>query len=564
MAGNKIKVYWIFLLVLLYTGGLMLSVGQTQARYDSTAVTTTILKQQATGIFSDCMVGENDPAVTVLLGELCKNEVIKASFWLESVGADAEGEIAWGVSDPEDQHYADYLNISLRAYDAFDLEQNEKIQLLSDEKMELMLTIEPTSDATDTVHEMMKINVIVTWNQEMWGTFQVILPEVKAEKPIEEEDSTEEGDPGEESSEGEEPTDENTERVELTEEPEENENPDGNEAPGDDEDPDENADPDDNEDLDGNADPDDNEDPGEDEDPDDEKEQDTTEPTVEPTVSPEEEMQLKTLPSFNPEEALSVFLRVTEDITYVRLGTQTTVDGEPLFQALPDGTKLSLDGGESYYLMYSGHTADFDLRPLRAEANAAGGITPTKEITLLLDFSCTKLKWTQPLVLAAEVYNEENLEERLLAETMPNGKRYFQCSILPNAGTGAIPEDKLRSDKRILSRDYYMELTFPLEWEDVQLEYAVEILTMTEEGTLEYREAALSEDALSATYTKNDENHKLELKIGKILPLAGTYRLNMNWTYKGVCFKQTQTTFFINYSAYLDKDLSSQEVQTND
>ena len=150
---------------------------------------------------------------------------------------------------------------------------------------------------------------------------------------------------------------------------------------------------------------------------------------------------------------------------------------------------------------------------------------------------------------------------------MLNGKSFFSDKVLPVSETDTTPtesQDKIRYEKKILNRDCYMELTFPQTWEEADLEYSVEILTMTEDGQLAYEIVELSEEVLTATYTRNAEEHKLELRIGEKLPQAGTYRLNMNWKYKGVCFEQTQTTFFINYSEYFDKDLSSQGVQTND
>ena len=164
-----------------------------------------------------------------------------------------------------------------------------------------------------------------------------------------------------------------------------------------------------------------------------------------------------------------------------------------------------------------------------------------------------------------ELYSGTTLQKEMQTETMPNGKQHFQLEIHSVDETeGAQLEDAVRYDNLILNRDYCLELTFPQEWEEAVPEYSVEILTMTAKGALEYQAVEFSEEALQATYTKDAEKHELELKIGEKLPQAGTYRLNINWSYKGICFMQTQNTFFINYSVHLNKDLSSQGVQIND
>ena len=76
-----------------------------------------------------------------------------------------------------------------------------------------------------------------------------------------------------------------------------------------------------------------------------------------------------------------------------------------------------------------------------------------------------------------------------------------------------------------------------------------EMLTMTENQTLVYRPITLSANGLYGKYTDFDLTHNLVFRVGKNLPQAGTYRLNMKWSYEGICFAKTQTTFFINYAA---------------
>lgn len=559
MAKNKIKLYWILLLMLLYTGSLVLGVGETQARYDSVAIGTAFLESQPVEIISDCLVGPEDPAVTVLLGEV--NQPIDVKFWLKSVGADAKGDLAWGILDAEE---AEYLELTMYAYDGRELtaDEAEGVELVKDEKMELTLSIRPTTDALNTPHDMMKINVIVTWGEEMWGTFQVILPAVQEQPSDDQSESTTEEDPEEEPSDN----DEIVEEEDPEEEPDENlietvlseketdlqEEPEAisQEEPenGDEGDPDQT-----------------------------EKTDLELEPIVEPPEAdpenPEEyeeeesPIQLKTVPNSDPGEMIPLYLKVSDDITSVRLGTENTVDGETSFHPFPDRTRFSLDGGKSFYMMHTGYYVNFMLEAPAAEEMTTDELLGTTESTVLLDFRYAQLDSNPALNFAMEAYNDTTILEKTQVQTMLNGKRFFSDKVLPVSETDTTPtesQDKIRYEKKILNRDCYMELTFPQTWEEADLEYSVEILTMTEDGQLAYEIVELSEEALTATYTRNAEEHKLELRIGEKLPQAGTYRLNMNWKYKGVCFKQMQTTFFINYSEYFDKDLSSQGVQTND
>ena len=230
-------------------------------------------------------------------------------------------------------------------------------------------------------------------------------------------------------------------------------------------------------------------------------------------------------------------------------------------------------------MMYDGYVAEFMLKEMASEEDvseedASEEVQQYTEATLLMDFSHAELNSKKLLIFAIETYNGTTFQEQALAETKPDGGQVLQTAVIPVEVTdvdleeGAQSEETeqeiIRYDKLILNQDHYLELTFPAEWECDEPEYSVELLSMTEEGALEYREVTLAEEALSATYTKDENEHKLELKIGQKLPQAGTYRLKINWKYKGICFKQTQTTFFINYSVYLNKDLSSQGVQTDD
>ena len=60
------------------------------------------------------------------------------------------------------------------------------------------------------------------------------------------------------------------------------------------------------------------------------------------------------------------------------------------------------------------------------------------------------------------------------------------------------------------------------------------------------RETTTQEEALPSLVAKLD-GQNLTVQVGDTLPSPGTYRLNMEWTYKGLCISNKQIAFYINY-----------------
>ena len=116
----------------------------------------------------------------------------------------------------------------------------------------------------------------------------------------------------------------------------------------------------------------------------------------------------------------------------------------------------------------------------------------------------------------------------------------------------------------ILSQENLLEYTLPDGWKNHQLEYSVELLTKNEDGKLEYVAVDPQSESLLVEYVNDEWKHVLILRTGKPLPQAGTYRINMNWSYEGICQAETQTTFFINYSVYYIQTQNSQEVPNDE
>ncbi len=546
MMKNRIKICWLLLLTLLYTQCFALSVSPAYAHYDTTVVASTLLEVKPHGMTSDCMIQKGDPSMTVLVGSLEKSR--KVSFWLKSSGSDAVGDLLWSVSNPD---HLQYVQIAMQI-DSVTIDPGETIELLRDVPMTFTMTISPTAIAKTTEHPEMKIHVVVTWGDEMWGTFQVILPEVKAETETSENEdpehiSQEENDlnqpedgtgissstsapedPSQQTAEPPETTEPETEPTETTEpetEPTETTEPETE--------PTETTEP----------------------------VTEPTEPTIPaPTVTPEEPEEeeeetdtdaiwLETLTRFDLSQALPVKMHASEKITSVRLGLQVEEEEETRFEPFPDYTMFSLNQGESYYMMHDGYIAEFAL----GDASS---------VPVLLDFSRTDLQTDEALVLAMEGYRGNDLVEVCTVQTTPDAQESCFSLVHPlNAETNAVmfaegdTREAAASTKafgwpsRALSQNSALEFTLPMEWLDAELEYSVEMLTMTEEQTLAYVPVTLSRTGLYGTYMDYDLTHNLVFRVGENLVPAGTYRLNMKWSYKGICFAKTQTTFFINYPA---------------
>ena len=47
-----------------------------------------------------------------------------------------------------------------------------------------------------------------------------------------------------------------------------------------------------------------------------------------------------------------------------------------------------------------------------------------------------------------------------------------------------------------------------------------------------------------------EDTNALILRIDDVLPLAGTYRISIQWTYEEECVAEMQENFFVNYLAY--------------
>ena len=679
MAKNRINACWLLLLALLFTASLVLSVGQSEARYNNTVVTRTLVNAQDAGVTSNCLVTNRDPAVTVLAGELNLYSSTNVSFWLHSSGSNAVGTLRWGVVNSKgemDKELAQYVRVTMQS-GADMVRQETDLELLEDVPMELTMIITPTETARNTAHKAMKINVAVTWGDSLWGNFQVILPEVEEEEDPEtatepEETQSEETQPEETQPEETQPEETQSEETQPEETQGEETQPVETQPETESEQPQPIAEPEETqpEETVSVTEPEETQsetvpqttEPTEEEDPQFEDEQNnsilsaiasllgigedgstdsteqeqentqasteptgetvpqttteptgetvpqtttepteetvpenttepteetvpenTTEPTQETTPEeptqpqePEEEkdpIRLETLGKFDSNGMLPVRLVMTDNVTSIRLGLGRSYtddredpEGTPLdVLPLPYHTRFSLDGGKSYYMLGSSSVAEFTVEDIR-------------ELEVLLDFRYTGMTDGTGFRLVMDAYEGENLAANCTQTTI--------CSA-PSASVKAVVYDRAEYEARptaeqleesgaepvkltgekdswVLNQHTVLELTLPNEWQEAELVYNIELLTVEEDGSLAYKRIDPAASGLVVTHNDNEREHNLVLTIGDRLPQAGTYRINMEWTYGNICYIRKQTTFFINYAADAGYLLGGLEVPKND
>ncbi len=189
----------------------------------------------------------------------------------------------------------------------------------------------------------------------------------------------------------------------------------------------------------------------------------------------------------------------------VRLG----IAAEEGVSPFPPGTLFSPDNGENYYMFYQEGEILLD----------ALADTPT---LLLLDLSRTTLAQEQTVTISAESGGAVSLT----ADAAP----LYEMST------------------RILTADAPLVVDVMDTWQGCVLNYSVDMLTAEQTGKA-YVPVDLSQGSLTVTDSNGETGQCLILSVGDSVPQPGTYRLNLSWSYNGICFEQTQATFFINYEA---------------
>lgn len=225
------------------------------------------------------------------------------------------------------------------------------------------------------------------------------------------------------------------------------------------------------------------------------------EPTGEPA---DKAVLLESVGAFQTESAFPLSITTEEDMQ-VRLG----IAAEEGVSPFPPGTLFSPDNGENYYMLYQEGEILLD----------ALADTP---MLVLLDLSRTTLAQEQTVTISTESGGAVSLT----ADAAP----LYEMST------------------RILTADAPLVVDVMDTWQGCVLNYSVDMLTAEQTGKA-YVPVDLSQGSLTVTDSNEETGQCLILSVGDSVPQPGTYRLNLSWSYNGICFEQTQATFFINYEA---------------
>ncbi len=607
MAKRKTNSYWLSLIALLLVASMVLSVGDTQARYVNTTVWNTVVYPTSDQIVSDCLRPEGQ---TILLGEM-ELDALEITFTLESTRA-ISGKLSAVVDLDE------LLKVEL---------SQEKVEMEAYETVEITMTLIPTDMAIDTPRPELDVNILVALDGMLSGTFRVTLPELTEEdlgiiptEPEETEPEETEPDPTDPEETEPEATDPEATEPEATEpqvtepeaaepeqtqpeteepsqsqptestEPTENTQEPTESAPSDQTGEDsvtpntseasvpegeaaqqetevlfvavprylsgaiigsvstgsrsgsfssasntENGDapiaevPASPETSEPSEEPSEStEESSEATEESSEASEDTTAASESETTEPADEDQepapdaigvrLSTLEAFDPDADLPVLVLPEEDTTRVVLGFGMEEDGVITLTEFPRYTRYSLDG-ENYFMFYFGGLIELDT-------------TAVAEKAMLLDLGDIGLSRNQAVALAARAYDVN----KLLGSTSTHS-------------VAGADIDYALNTKVITDYNPTLIITLPDEWKGCRLDYEVSLLVANQEtGVMRYQSVKLG-DSLKANHSYGASSpHWLTFELGEEKPQPGTYRLSMSWTFEGICFAKTQTTFFINYS----------------
>ena len=274
--------------------------------------------------------------------------------------------------------------------------------------------------------------------------------------------------------------------------------------------------------------------------------------TYNPTAEDAPLVELQTVAGFASSEPMPVWINWVAGVDCIEL----TMGSGETSRNFPAFTRYTLDSGTETcnYLLYFESAITFET------GDAASA-------SLTLDFSQAQSVAAVDQILEAKAYNGQWLAGTVTLNAGPDMGTYYQM------------------ESSVLSKDSPLVIALPRNWvnevaegeeqpaaEDYILDYSIEMLLPTAGWDPEAGSSAQKIDAqyvsmgeesgLIVEHTATEQAHTLTIRLGETLIPAGTYRVNMNWIYKEICFEQTQITFFINYSA--QQKLDTQEVPNNE
>ena len=254
-----------------------------------------------------------------------------------------------------------------------------------------------------------------------------------------------------------------------------------------------------------------------------------------PTVDAGTKAEISALPFFDSDGKLPVAMNLPGGIKTVKIG----IVKEGIFKNLPEGTKISLDNGGSYYLVSAGAEAEFSVSEFYVLESG---------YALLLDFEKAEIDSTKELVIAIETTSTSGATANYNVSSTPvdfeSGKIKIASSV------EQLVETEEREKPYILSGGEWLETSFPEEWIEngAAQSIFINVLSGYSDGSPVFESA---EENFKTEYIQNDLNGSHDFKImpGEYLPGAGTYELIIRWEFEGICFYNERITFCINYLA---------------
>ena len=539
MKQAKTTSYLALLLALTLAWGGAASVGQSLARMEGLdTVADTVLRAPTTGaVTSDCLVSGGKQ--TVLLGKLQAGKSLAVKFNLNALGP-VSGELKAAASENTPLSIAWTVEGAVQTEDGL-------LQMEAGTQAAVTMTITAPEQIESAITEL-----LVTFG-DLESVFRVELEPAPAAQEITEEEPSEE-DPTEEEPSEEDPTEEEpTEEEPVEEEPVE-------ETPAEQQTAETVT-----------TDPVTGEEPNE--------EETITEP--EPVV-----LTLAAPAGFESNSCLPLKLTVSGPAERVYLGIDTG-NVLPALPAFPAGTRFSIDGGGSWYLLYYGGYMEIAEDFSNAESTMI--LLELPQSALTLDAALVLTAWNDDPLLGVyvETYptaarersdampiltspTPEALEALEIAlglrtpeevpATEPVTEQEEQTEEEPATEVSEPVQQELTAQEPEWNSEFSFAVPLPAGWVREQLRFTAEMLTVSEEGIRGYVPLSWSADSLNAVIHEQTEN--LIVYVGANAPMAGTYRLTLECIYEGTCFRREQTTFFINYSTR--SDVQSEEVPNNE
>lgn len=497
MKWNRMRSYWLVLLAMMLMLSSVLSVNQTQARYNTTAVWNTVVSYEAGLVTSNCLSQEKP---VILLGKL-PLDGSEVTFTLESA-QEVAAPLTWSCDKEEYLEVSVYLDKN-GAKSA--LKQGDSINLPEGNAVTVVMTLLPTSEALTAPRNETEINVSLSCG-DLGGTFRMALPAIEPEEtaePTEAEETTAPTDPEETTAPTEpEETTAPAEAAALAVEAEENTLSEEDQTDGSDA---------------GES--------GTEPQADLLSDQEETDNSL--TITP---LELETIRNFDSAAMLPVTVKTTGNSQKLLLGMASEMtDGEVDLIAFPAFTRYCWNGGN--YLLYHSGLIEIDI----------GG---QEETSLLLDFSGIGVNSGGKLILGAQAYRDDEITEAGTVDIYANVDS--SDMEIPRFLTTQLTAEKIPAEGTSFTID------LPVEWidDDLVFEYEIQMLTFTQTGTA-YRDVQTDGQSLTAQYIRDEETrkHSVTVDISDQLAPAGTYRLNMSFSYKGICFREVQTMFYIYYTS---------------